>query len=201
MGELHTSAWFYYTTFSFCVGLMLVCQYLFYPINENLAEGVQISNYVALNKSSAANYHIDVFARGSDDALWQISWNGTNWSSWIRIGGKLTSAPAAVYSGIDKIDVFARGSDDALRQISWNGTNWSSWKSLMGQLSSPPTVTSNGNGDIGVFVRAMDNTLAYKLWNGTNWSSWIRIGGKTYLRSCGSLFRNRQDRCICSSRR
>ena len=64
--------------------------------------------------SSWAPNRLDVFARGTDNALWHIWWNGTRWSSWESLGGTITSAPAAVSWGPNRTDVFARGSGNSL---------------------------------------------------------------------------------------
>jgi len=39
------------------------------------------------------------------------------WSDWMDLGGQLTSEPAAVSWGPNRIDVFARGTDNALWHI------------------------------------------------------------------------------------
>jgi hypothetical protein len=39
------------------------------------------------------NNTIDIFARGPDNALWYVSWNGIKWGNWNYLGGGLSSAP------------------------------------------------------------------------------------------------------------
>jgi hypothetical protein len=56
---------------------------------------------------------LDVFARGTDDALWH-KWYDGRWSDWVSLGGTLTSDSAAVSWDRRRIDVFVRGSDHAL---------------------------------------------------------------------------------------
>src|SRR5208282_1321796 len=84
---------------------------------------------------------IDLFARGSDDALWHIYYvphnydqNTGGWSSWESLGGTLTSDPAAISWGPNRIDVFTKGSDNALWHTYWdirlNNGGWGSWESL-----------------------------------------------------------------------
>src|SRR2546430_9755981 len=41
----------------------------------------------------------DVFIRGTDEALWQKTWDGRTWSKWHSLGGAIQSAPAAVSWG------------------------------------------------------------------------------------------------------
>ena len=46
--------------------------------------------------------------------LYQITSNGSRWSNWENLGGTITSAPAAVSWGPNRIDVFARGQNQNL---------------------------------------------------------------------------------------
>ena len=39
---------------------------------------------------------IDVFIRGTDNALWYTFWNNIVWSKWESLGGNLTADPAIV---------------------------------------------------------------------------------------------------------
>ncbi|MCK8501629.1 hypothetical protein [Myxococcus fulvus] len=120
---------------------------------------------------------LDVFARGTDNQLWQAYWNGTGWFSWFPLGGTLTSDPAAVSRDASRIDVFAKGSDNAIHQKSWTGTTWTAWSSLGGNFASGPTVASWGSNRMDVFVRGTDNAVWQSFWTGSTWSSWFSLGG------------------------
>jgi hypothetical protein len=63
--------------------------------------------------------HLDVFARGGDNALWHKWWTGSAWSGWESLGGGITTAPAPVSWGPGHLDVFARGGDNALWHKWW----------------------------------------------------------------------------------
>ncbi len=102
---------------------------------------------------------------------------GRGWSSWESLGGILTSAPAAVSWGPNRIDVFVRGTDNALWHIWWDGNRWSSWESLGGMLTSSPGVSSWQPNRLDVFVRGTDNALWHIWWDGNRWSSWESLGG------------------------
>jgi hypothetical protein len=65
--------------------------------------------------SSWGSGRLDVFVRGSDNALWH-RWYDGSWSAWESLGGHLTSDPTAASWGRDRIDVFARFPDNGL----WN---------------------------------------------------------------------------------
>ncbi|HYR13673.1 MAG TPA: hypothetical protein VEQ67_05565, partial [Mycobacterium sp.] len=62
--------------------------------------------------ASWAAGHVDVFARGTDKALWHRALNGTSWLPWESLGGGLSSGPGAVSSAANHIDVFIRGTDN-----------------------------------------------------------------------------------------
>jgi hypothetical protein len=64
--------------------------------------------------SCSAN-HLDVFVRGTDNALYRKGFNGSMWSAWSRLGGNWRSGPAAsCLTGTTNIGLFVRGSDDGL---------------------------------------------------------------------------------------
>jgi hypothetical protein len=62
---------------------------------------------------------MEVFVRGTDNALWHI-WqttpNGT-WSGWASLGGVLTSDPIVASNADGRLEVFVRGTDNALWHI------------------------------------------------------------------------------------
>lgn len=133
--------------------------------------------------SSGNANQLDVFVRGTDNALWHKSWNRTAWSNWETLGGILTSKPASASWASDRTDVFVRGSDNALYHKNWNGTSWSNWENLGGVLTSGPAAASWNLGHLDVFVRGTDNALYHKWFElgYGGWSSWERLGG--YLTS------------------
>ena len=120
---------------------------------------------------------LDVFARGQNQALWHIYWDGARWSGWEDLGGTLTSAPAAVSWGQNRIDVFGRGQNNALWHKWWDGTRWSNWEDLGGTLTSAPAVASWDSNRLDVFARGQNNALWHKWWDGTRWSDWEDLGG------------------------
>jgi hypothetical protein len=103
---------------------------------------------------------LDVFAEGTNGALWHKWWNGSKWSGWESLGGKLTASPAAVtevgVSNAHNIYVFVRGTDGAVWQKSYN-SGWSSWHSLGGQLApgTGPAVSQ----DLWLFAQGTDHQL------------------------------------------
>jgi spore germination protein YaaH len=126
--------------------------------------------------SSAANA-TDVFVRGTDNALWHRSWNGTSWSAWESLGGYLVADPSAVSQGPNQIDVFVIGTDSGVWHRAWNGTVWSAWDTIGGRATSAPDSASWGAGRLDVVVRGTNSGLFHRSWNGTTWSAWDAVGG------------------------
>lgn len=127
--------------------------------------------------SSWASTRTDVFVRGTDNSMFDNSWNGTAWSGWSSLGGVLTSDSGAASWGPNRIDVFVRGTDSQLYHKWWDGSSWSAWQALGGILTSAPAVASWSSGRLDVFVRGTDNQLYHKFWDGRQWSNWEALGG------------------------
>ena len=131
----------------------------------------------ALASMSAA--HLDLYVRGTDNALWTRWWNGSAWSNWQSLGGQLTSDPSVVASGPNQLAVFVRGTDNGLWYRAWNGTVWSGWQSLGGgfKAASAPEAASWGPNRIDVFVQGTDMHLWHIWTTGSGWSGWENRGG------------------------
>jgi len=82
----------------------------------------------APSAASWAPGHLEVYARGGDNALWHRQW-GIYRGGWQTQGGVLTSAPATVSRGLNRIDLFARGNDYGLWHTWWDGI-WRPWTGL-----------------------------------------------------------------------
>jgi hypothetical protein len=158
-------------TWSFTVGAFAIVPPI---VGWQSLGGVLTSSPAA---SASAAIREDVFARGTDGALWQKTWNGTAWGQWQPLGGGLTSAPGAVSMGANRTDLFVRGTDNQLWQKTWNGTAWGQWQPLGGVLTSGPDVSSWGANRLDVFVRGSDNQLWHKWSDGLTWYPWEPLGG------------------------
>jgi hypothetical protein len=119
---------------------------------------------------------IDMFALGTDHAIWHRWWDGVTWSGWESLGGSLVSAPAVSSWGPNRLDVFAIGSDNQLWHKFWNGS-WSGWEPLGGSLISAPAAVSWGPNRIDIFATAADAQLWHMYWSGSAWSGWEPLGG------------------------
>jgi hypothetical protein len=119
---------------------------------------------------------IDVFVKGSDNALWHQWWDGTSWSGWEGLGGALTSAPVVTSWATGRLDVFARGTDNQLWHRWFAGT-WAAWEPLGGILNSSPGGVSWGSNRIDVFVQGTDQAVWHKWWDGVRWNGWESLYG------------------------
>jgi hypothetical protein len=120
---------------------------------------------------------LDIFARGQNQALWHLYWNGARWSAWEDLGGILTTGPGAVSWGPNRIDVFGRGQNQALWHIYWDGIRWSAWEDLGGIITSEPAAASWQANRLDVFARGQNQSLWHKYWDGIRWSDWEDLGG------------------------
>ena len=65
----------------------------------------------------------------------------------------MTSEPAVVSWGPNRLDTFFKGSDNALWHKAWDGNRWFDHESLFGVLTTAPVVTSWGPNRLDVFYR------------------------------------------------
>jgi hypothetical protein len=134
---------------------------------------------IAVSSSINRERRIDVFVRGSDNALWHKWYDGNSdrWGSnvnahWESLGGILTSGPGVSSWWKDRLDVFVRGGDNILwHKTHRHGGGWLYYEPLGGgilggRIDSDPAAVSWGNRRIDVFVRGSDNTLWHKWYAG-----------------------------------
>lgn len=132
-----------------------------------------------------------IFARGTDNALWYRTWDGSTWGEWTSAGGIATSDPATYGGGGPTLPagmtVLARGTDNALWYRDWQGSGggWDDWENLGGIISSAPAATSyftfysSYSWQIceHVFARGTDNALWHKTAKQGTWGNWVSMGG------------------------
>jgi hypothetical protein len=120
---------------------------------------------------------LDIFAVGTDQALYHRWWDGANWGGWESLGGILSSPPSVVCWGPNRIDIFANGTDNAVYHRWWDGANWGGWESLGGIVVSPPSAVSWAPNRLDVFALGTDSALYHRWWDGANWGGWESLGG------------------------
>ena len=139
--------------------------------------GGALTSQPAVASWAAGRY--DVFARGTDNAVWHKWFSGGNWSGWQSLGEVASSSPAAAAWGPGRLDLFVRGTNNQLYTRHYaTSTGWSGWTSLGGVLTSGPAAASWGSGRLDVFVRGTDNAVWHKWFSGGKWSGWQSLGGR-----------------------
>lgn len=129
-----------------------------------------------------ADGRIEVFARGTDNALWHVWQTAANgsFSGWASLGGVITSVPAVVNNADGRLEVFVRGSNGGLYHIWQTSPNggWSGWAGLGGVITSDPVAARNADGCISVFARGTDGALWHIRQRGAQqgWSAWASLG-------------------------
>ena len=144
-----------------------------------------------------------VFVRGTDNALWfTVQTSPGSWSSFVSLGGVITSNPAAVMDTTGRIAVFALGTDGAVRmrsQITAGVDNYSDWTSIGGYGTSDLAVVQNHPQEkfpfptAYLFMRGGDNALWYNSTRNASdpWGQWVSLGG--YLTSAPGAGLNRNN--------
>jgi len=123
---------------------------------------------------------IDAFVRGADNALWTRTLRpGHPLTAWKRLGGHLSTAPAAVTFG-NSFEVAAGGTNHAVWLASTD-SKWA-WTSAGGRTYSAPAIgyipQSNG---AWVLIHGNDNALRGKGFGGGRSTKWQRIGSKLII--------------------
>jgi hypothetical protein len=124
---------------------------------------------------------LDVFVRGTDGQLWHKFWNGTGWSLWEPLGGRLYpgTGPAVASWGPGRLDVFAEGTDRQLYHRWYTSSGWSAWEPLGGVLTSGPAAASPGPGQVDVVVAGTDHGVWLTSFSAGRWTPWHSLGGQT----------------------
>ncbi|WP_051223751.1 hypothetical protein [Conexibacter woesei] len=108
--------------------------------------------------------HIDVFARGSDGALWHRAFLASSggWGNWESLGGQMTGTPSVISWSPGHLDVFVRGTDGGLYHRWFTGSGWYDWRRIgTWQIAGSPSAMTWGSGQVDVFARGNDNALIH----------------------------------------
>ncbi len=158
---------------------------------------------------------LEIFAVGSDGALWhkyQTTPNSGSWSGWANLGkppgGLLLSTLAVGRNKDGRLEVVAIASDGALwhrYQKKPNQGPWIGWGSMgkppgITKFISTPVIGQNQDGRLEVFVFGSDGALWHRYQpkpSAGPWSSWSSMGkpsgsGKFYARP--AVARNKDGR-------
>jgi len=106
--------------------------------------------------------HVDVIARGYDNAMYWRARSRGQWSEWASLGGSFIDGPAMVAHADGRVQAFGIGADGALYDNELT-TEWRDWQSLSAppgvQLDASPAAVAQGFGNVEVLalVRKSDH--------------------------------------------
>ena len=124
---------------------------------------------------SAAPGSAEVYAAGTDHAVWRDALSGGRWSGWKRLGGATYSAPAAAWiRGSNSTHLFARGTDNALWENSGSAGAFGAWHKLGGVLIDGPAAAGSIAPGMDVAVRGTDNAVWTASFRSGGWSGFAR---------------------------
>jgi len=120
----------------------------------------------------SADGRIDVYARGTDNAIWQRARVGGQWQPWTSLGGSVTDAPTVAGS-----TVFTRGADGLVSMRSSDG-QWAGLGAPDGRaIHGRPSAVLDDAGRLHVAVRTRTDEIWERTRDGATWSEWTDLGG------------------------
>jgi alpha-galactosidase len=126
---------------------------------------------------ASAGNRIDLFVRGTDDALWHTTSVNGRWAHWTSLGGRLTDAPTVAFTSPTAWTAFARGADGLVSSRSSAG----GWTSIGAPNNWPvngrPSAAVDGTGTVHVTVRARTDEIWQRTFTAGTWSAWTSLGG------------------------
>jgi len=126
---------------------------------------------------------LEVFARGTDNALWhnwQTQPSAGPWSGWDSLGGTIAGGPSIAMHAGGGLEVFCRWTDGTVYHIWQEANGWSLWTSLGGGVTADPVAIVNSDRRLEVFARGRDGGLWHVYQRDFfTWSGWERISGPT----------------------
>jgi len=140
---------------------------------------------------------VRLFARGTDNRIYENDFDGTNWSFWSEIPGNgLTlSGPVAVdVNGV--LELLIRGLDNRIYTNILNNSNntWGSWRNFFGEaftISEPAAIVIPSPFFAAYFMRGEDNRIYENNLNGSGWyevpGGGLTIAGPSVLRHNGII--------------
>jgi len=141
----------------------------------------------------SADGRIDVFVRGTDNAIWRRAYAGGRWGAWTSIGGQVADAPTVAFTSPTAWTVFARGTDGQIRSRTERGA----WTSIGAPGNRPtygrPSAVVDDAGVVHVAVRIRTDEVWERVLSGGSWSEWTSLGGTvsgspTLLATSGRIY-------------
>jgi hypothetical protein len=131
---------------------------------------------------------IDCFARGMDNGLYHIRWDGgPNFKGWDEMGSNITSGPTVSSWAKNRLDVFTKAEINEFKDVishrwSGDGSTWSAGEVIalpgLALIQGAPSAVSWGPNRIDCFVRDGNDDMSHMRWDGgPNFKGWDDLGG------------------------
>lgn len=92
---------------------------------------------------------VNLFGRATDEALWQLRFDGTSWQPWRSLGGRLIVPQVDPIQTGERIDVFAISDGNHICRISSldSGATWGPWEDVQGVFDGDYMAAISGTPD------------------------------------------------------
>jgi alpha-galactosidase len=122
----------------------------------------------------SAGGRIDLFVRGTDQAVWRAAFVAGRWGRWTSLGGSVSDSPAVAFTSPAAWTVFAPGGDGRIHTLAAGG-RWSS-------IDAPPfwgrpSAVVDDAGRVHLTVRNRTDEIWERTRDGATWSDWTNLGG------------------------
>ena len=116
------------------------------------------------------------YYRGTDGALWQGIWSGSQWQ-FFNLGGSVAGNPSPVVGPNSQQAVYYRGTDGAVWQAIFNTTlfQWETFR-LGGSPAGDPVAIVGPGSQQAFYYRGTDGALWQGIWSGSQWQ-FFNLGG------------------------
>jgi hypothetical protein len=137
-----------------------------------------------------------VYFRGSNSAVWGVSWTGSGWTKPESLGGSMApgSTPAVVRDATTGEQwLYYHGSDGAIWGMSWTGKSWTKPELIGGSLSlgsSPVVIRDASTGGQWLYYDGSESGIWGMSWAGSGWTKPELIGGSAAAGSSPTAVRD-----------
>jgi subtilisin family serine protease len=146
-------------------------------VGDSIAPGISIASGTS-PAVAASNGQLDLFAIGTDNAIWHRSYVNGAWQTWEKVGDSVASGTSpAVAASNGQLDLFAIGTDNAIYHRSYVNGAWLDWEKVGDSVApnTSPAISSN-NGQLDLFAIGTDNAIYHRSYVNGAWLDWEKVG-------------------------
>ncbi len=132
--------------------------------------------------------HLDLFAMGTDGAVWSTWWEATpGWQKWFIVDPQVKMQPGATVSAVWRsndthLDLFATGTDGAVWSNWWEAApGWQKWFIVDPQVKMQPGATvsaiwRSNDTHLDLFATGTDGAVWSNWWEAApGWQKWFTV--------------------------